>query len=146
MKRRMMMVVLLTLAACHPAPATDTVQPASCTATNFRGETQAYVSPDYYYEGASLLCTNCVVYSGGDTSAAVQGLNGVTIQVRVGSATTNILYSGTVQSAPAGTWWANINVPASSGGTVFFQVKLIDAGTNSYIYPWKMIKTMAPLR
>jgi hypothetical protein len=69
----------------------------------------------------------------------------VTIQIRVGSAITNTLYSGTVQDAAAGKWCATVTVP-SNMSPAFVQVKIIDASTNSYIYPWKMVNTMAPLR
>lgn len=125
--------------------ADDSVEPSSCTTTNYRGEAQGYVAAGSYYEGASLLFTNCVLYSGGSTSSPVQGLAGVTIQIRVGSAITNTLYSGTVQDAAAGKWFATVTVP-SNMSPAFVQVKIIDASTNSYIYPWKMVNTMAPLR
>lgn len=145
MKRMIQLVLVLSLVAFQGLFATDPVQPSSCTTTNFRGEAQAYAAPGYYYEGTSLLFTNCVLYSGADTNSGVQGLDGVTIELRVGSALTNRLYSGTVQEAAAGKWWANVTVP-SNMSPAFVQVKVIDANTNSYIYPWKMINTMVPLR
>ena len=146
MKRVKQFLVLgswFLVALCASA---DSVSPASCTTTNFRNEAQAYVSGNSYWEGTTLLLTNCVLYSGGDTSSPVQGLAGVAIQARVGLITTNTPYTGNVQVASNGTWWVSLNVPTNTGGSLFLQVKLTDAATNSYIYPWKMIRTMVPLQ
>ena len=146
MKSKLALCSMLFAAFAFGAKASDAVQPASCTITNFRSESQGYVSPEYFYEGASLLFTNCVLYKGSDSNSLVQGVNGVTIEVRVGSSVTNQLYLGTAQPPASNSWFSTVTVPTNSGGSIFMQVKVIDSVTNSYIYPWKMINTKAPLR
>ena len=136
----------LLFALCQEGAGSDMVIPASCTVTNCRGDAQSYASGASYYENTSLLFTNCVVYSGGDTSSAIQGLNAVTVQLRIGQIGLNILSTGTVQNATSGTWCATVSIPTNTGGSVFMQLKLIDSFTNSFIYPWKMIRTMVPLQ
>lgn len=136
--RRILVIALALLAA--GARAADAVAPASCTITNVRGEALEYVSDETYYEDTTLRLTNCVIYAGTSTNSAVQGLDGVTVQVSVGNTTTNIDYTATVQSAEAGSWWCDIVVPSFTPSP-YLQIKVTDASTNSYIYPWKMIRT-----
>jgi hypothetical protein len=127
--------------------ADDTVQPASCTATNFRGVASgAYASPDYFFEGTWLLLTNWVGHTGPTTNYPVQGLSNVVKEVRIGNTTSNILYTGNVQNATAGTWWALVKVPTNSGGSAWIQVRDLDSITNDYINPWLMINTKIPLK
>jgi len=118
----------------------DAVEPASCTFSNVRGESVGYVSTETYYDDATLRLTNCIAYSGTTTNSAVQGLSNVTVTVSCGTATTNVDYNATVMVASNGTWSCDIVVPSFTE-TPYVQVKLTDANTNSYIYPWKQIRT-----
>ena len=132
---------------CGVATAQSEVAPATAVVTNFRGEAEGYMTPDItYFQGTTILLTNCVAYSGGSTSSAVQHLDGVTVTVDVGSSTSNRTYAGTVISTNAGTWTSRIVVPDWALNPSV-QVKLTDstAGTNVYIYPWKNLKTKAAL-
>lgn len=137
-------IVAMAVSGLFPARAADAVQPASCTITNFRSETESYISGQYYFEGTTLLLTNCVMYSGTSTSSTPQGLSGVTIAVDVGTTTTNLSYAGTAISTNLGTWWASVTVP-SNLPTVYVQVKITDESTNTFIYPWKYMRTKASL-
>lgn len=131
------------LGLVYPVGAADAVSPASCSITNFRGEAEGYVSEYYYFEGTTLLLTNCHMYASTGTNT-VQGLSGVTITVDVGTTTTNLSYTGHAISTNLGTWWVSFPVPAGLP-TVYVQTKVTDANTNTYIYPWKMMRTKAAL-
>ena len=119
--------------------ADDVVASPSVTFTNIRDEAVVYVSDETYYQSTTLVFTNCQVYS--DTAGAViQGLSNVTVDVSIGTVATNVDYVGSVTSITGGTWSASITVPSFVGAPQV-QVKLTDSLTNSYIYPWKVIRT-----
>ena len=123
----------------------DTVAPASVTFTNTRGDVaNTEISPTYFVEGTTLLMTNCVIYSGSTTSSVVQGLDGVAVELRVGDLFSSTAYTGTVQVAASGTWWKAITVPTNYT-SLFLQLKVTDAATNSYIYPLRMIRKTDPM-
>jgi len=143
MKRLSAMLIMGLLVMATPGVASS-VTPQSVTFTNIRDEAQAYCSETYYYQGTTLVLTNCVMYSGTSTNSARQGLTAVTIEVRVGATTTNVPYTGTAIVATNGTWWCNITVPTFVS-TPYLQVKVTDASTNTYIYPWKIIHTLEAL-
>ena len=124
--------------------AADAVEPASVAVTSLRGEAIVAVSQSSFFEGTTLRLTNNIAYAGTTTNSARQGLSNVVIEVRVGSLTTNVPYSGTVASATNGTWWCDIQIPTNLS-SVYLQLKLTDATTNSYIYPWKVINISQPL-
>ena len=148
MKKMKILVVVGSLCAMLSALClfADTVAPASVTFTNARADVvNGTVSQTYYVEGTTLLMTNCVIYSGGTTSSAVQGLDGVAIEIRIGDLFSSTAYTGTVISAASGTWWTSITVPTNYAST-FLQLKITDASTNSFIYPLRIIRTVQPLR
>jgi uncharacterized protein (TIGR03437 family) len=124
----------------------DDVAPATLSITNVRDEAQAYVpnGSTYYFEGTTLRLTNCTMYAGTSTNSSAQGLDSVTIDIDVGTTSTNVNYSGTAQVASNGTYYCDITVPENLA-TAYIQVKITDASTNVYIYPWKMIRTKDPL-
>lgn len=130
-------------AMVYPASAADAVQPASCCITNIRDEAESYISGLYYFEGTTLVLTNCHMYAS-TTTSTVQRLSGVTIKVDVGTTTTNIQYTGHAISTNLGTWWVSFPVPVGLP-TVFLQTKVTDVNTNTYIYPWKMMRTKTAL-
>ena len=141
MKRmRLMMasaVVALVVGLVVFAFAGDAVTPATCTFTSARTDTQSYVSDTEYYRGSSLLLTNCLILT---TGGATQGLDAVTVEVRWGSTASMLCYTGTVQSAAAGTWWMSFTVPTNYEAPNI-QIKVTDSNTNSYIYPWRLVHT-----
>lgn len=126
------------------ALAGDVVEPASGTVTSLRSEAQGYLSSSYYFMGSTLRLTNCVIYAGTTTNSAVQGLDGVAIELKVGTAATNVTYAGTAIVASNGTWWCDITVP-DFVTVPYLQIKVTDENTNSYIYPWKIIRTQTSL-
>jgi len=145
MKRAMVVIAAVYAVIFGLAKAQDLVEPASCTFTNFRGEAETYVSGTYFFSGSTLRFTNCVVYAGTDTNSAVQGLSGVTCQVKIGTSTSNIAYTATVTSTNLGKWACDVLIPTNMTSTLYMQLKLTDAYTNSYIYPWKMINVKSSL-
>lgn len=127
------------------ASASDAVEPASCTVTNWRSEGISAVSSLNYYEGSTLRFTNCVVYAtGSDTNGTIQGLTDVDVDVTIGTSSTSVTYQASVTHAAAGKWACDVLVPSWTG-QLFLQVKLTDVYTNSYIYPWKNISRQEPL-
>jgi hypothetical protein len=61
------------------------------------------------------------------------------VDLAVGNLFTSIVYSATVQVATSGTWHCTITVPELAQFEV--QVRIIDAATNTYIYPTKGMST-----
>lgn len=139
-----MLAGLVIGVAAGIAFAGDAVAPASCTVTNLRGEAQGYISSTYYFSDSTLRLTNCVLYSGTSTNSAVQGLDAVSIELKVGTASTNITYAGEAIVASNGTWWCDITVPTFVS-VPYLQIKITDENTNSFIYPWKIIRTQTSL-
>jgi len=138
-----MLPMLAALALPLVSRATDSVAPETVAFNSVRSEAQASISPTEFYRGSSLLMTNCVLYAGTSTNALRQGLVGVEIEVRVGTAEDNTAYTGNAASTN-GDWYCTVTVPTNmlSG---FVQVKLTDGGTNVYYYPWKTFATRSPL-
>lgn len=136
--------LLFFLCVVFPVAASDAVTPAQLTMNSIRDEVVGYPTDVSYFEGSTLLLTNCVMYAGTTTNSAKQGLVDVTIQVKIGTATTNQTYSGTVQVASNGTWTCTASVPTNSG-QCYLQVKITDVNTNSYIYPWKILNHKSAL-
>lgn len=135
----------LAMTCCQlPAGAVDAVEPEATAWVSTRGA-DVQVLAGNFYQGTTLRLTNCVAYAGTTTNSAKQGLDGVTVQIRVGSTDGAQTYTGTVAGATSnGSWWANVVVPTNAGQQ-FLQLKLIDSQTNSYIYPWASIRTKSPL-
>ena len=132
--RKMLCLIVAGLVAVVVL-AGDAVEPNSCTFTNFRGEAVVSVPVGTIYRSTSLVFTNCVLYSGTTTNAAVQGLDGCTVQVSVGDLSTNTDYTATVTSTNLGKWGCAILIPDMA--TFLIQVKVTDGQTNSYVYPSK---------
>ena len=141
---RFTLYALLFTLYVFPASAADAVVPASLTINNVRDEGMVYATDASFFEGTTLLLTNCVMFSGTTTNSARQGLSEVTIQVKVGNATTSTAYTGSAQIATNGTWSCLAAVPTNSG-QCYLQVKITDSTTNSYIYPWKQLNHKPPL-
>jgi hypothetical protein len=138
-------LLALSLLAIGSALATDTVAPASVTFVNCRSDAvNSAISNTGFVENTTLLMTNCVIYSGGTTSSAVQGLDGVTVEIRIGDLFSSTAYTGTVINASAGTWWKSITVPTNYQ-SLFLQLKLTDAEANTFIYPLRIIRTVEPM-
>ncbi len=132
------------------ARADDYVAPATLSITNFRGvATGTAASESEFFMGSSLLLTNCVCYSGADTNSAVQGLDGVTLELTLRpTAITSTVVSASALVASNGTWYATATIPVAEGGDTswcWIQLKLTDATTNTYIYPWQKIITRKAL-
>jgi hypothetical protein len=137
--------VVLASGVAWMAMATDTVSPAQSSPTFARSESYASVSGGPFYKGATLLLTNCFCSSGTGLSPT-QGLSGVICEIKVGNATTTWLTTtGTVQSAASGTFWVSFVIPTNADNSCILQLKLTDAATNSYVYPWKTIPVRSAL-
>ena len=145
--------ILLTLAAAvlisdlwvSCLKANDEVAPAIVSFNWVREEGVGQISSVNYYEGTTLLFTNCAIYAGTTTNSARQGLTGVTMELRIGNTTTNIPYTPTPQLATNGTWWGSVMVP-SNITPCYLQMKLTSAITNIYILDWKTLNWKTPLR
>ncbi len=140
MKRILLSVLGLVVCMALNVRAADAVEPVSVVWTNIRDEAQDYISSAYFYYGTTVRGTNLVMYAGTSTNSARQGLDGVTIDVNIGTTSTNLPYVGAAIDASNGTWWVDFVVP-SNIATVYIQTKITDTNTNIYIYPWKMMRT-----
>jgi hypothetical protein len=121
--------------------AADAVEPVSVAITNKRAEAAATISGlGTVYQGTTLVFTNCQLYADA-AGTTKQGLDGVTVQIAVGTLTTNITYTATTQGAASNGLWfcTGVAVPQLTG--FFVQVKVTDSLTNSFIYPNKAINT-----
>jgi len=128
-------VAVLAAVVASPAAA---VEPASVTATNFRGQAQSPISEQTFFQGTTLLFTNMVSYSGTTTNSALENLTNVTVEIRIGATEVNTAYTGTVYGASSMYWWKSITVPTNLNSAVM-QLKLIDGSGNIYIYPHRTI-------
>ncbi len=137
--------VVFMVSLAGVAQATDTVAPAESSPIFTRSELYASVTNGPFYKGATLMLTNCFCSAGVDTHTT-QGLSSVTCELKIGSATaTWLTTTGTVQSAAAGTFWVSFTVPTNADNSALMQLKITDAATNSYIYPWKTIPVRSAL-
>ena len=119
------------------APAADSVAPASAGLTSIRGEVSRTVNVGACYRGTTFVLTNCIVYAD-TTGVTTQGLDGVTVQVAIGTnGVCTLTNTATVTSAADGKWTTSFTVP--SAPSVSLEVKITDALTNSYVYPSKII-------
>jgi hypothetical protein len=145
MKKSMLaLTVVICAIVALSARAGDAVAPAAVTFTNFRGEAENRIAETSFYRGTSLMFTNCVLYAGTSTNSALQGLDDVDIEVKIGNTSTSITYVATGSDTNNGLWWCSITVPTNITYP-YVQVKLTDENTNSYIYPLKTINTKAQL-
>jgi len=135
--RKLAIVGGLILAGILPARADSQVEPQTCTFTNKRAEAaQSVTWAGTLYRSGTVLFTNCLLYAD-SLGLTVQTLTNVTVQVSVGSLTTNIDYTATVLSTNGGTWFKSVTVPDLASWTI--QVKITDSLTNTYIYPAKVM-------
>lgn len=142
MRRIIMMTVAAMLLTIGVSRADSQVAVPSCTFTAYRGEGANYVSSDEFYRGESLLFTNCVLGLGSDSTAGWQGLTNVTVVISVGTTSTNNDYTATVVTGIAtNTWFYKFTAFPTNWEAPNIQIKITDSGTNSYIYPWKLIHT-----
>jgi opacity protein-like surface antigen len=137
------LVAALACLAALTAAAADAVQPATLTITNYRGQASAQVSAQPLFQGATLLFTNCPLLNDVSPTGAVQGLNGVAVDVAIGNAQTNVHYAANIVSTNLGLWSQEITVPPLN--LVNIQVRITDALTNVYYYPWLYFSTTAPM-
>ena len=137
-------LLLILLAPFFPARAADAVEPASVSFNCFRGEAITAAAQSYFFESTTLRLTNCVAWSGTTTNSARQGLASVAVEVKVGTLSSNVAYSGVVEVATNGTFGCDITVPTNMA-SVFLQIKLTDSSTNVFIYPWKVLNISRPL-
>ena len=130
------LIVVAALCAATTAlviAANDVVTPATASKALARSPTLDAI-PGAFYKGTTLLLTNMQCFS--DAAGVVtQGLTGVAVYVTAGPVGAVTQYTGTVNNATAGLWWCSITAPTNTGD-LFLQVKLIDASTNTFIYPW----------
>lgn len=131
---------LVSLLAVWPVQAADSVEPSSTSITNIRDEADQTI-PGEFFVDSTLLLTNNVMFSD-SVGITNQGLDGITIEVRVGRPSTNVLFLGTPIVTNLGTWWVSFPVPSDVIADQFnVQVKIIDLQTNTFIYPWKKFNT-----
>jgi hypothetical protein len=142
MNRTVCTLTLIAVAFCLAAVAGHSVEPTTATFNSVRGEAQASVSGTFY-KSTTLVLTNCVMYSGTTTNTARQGLDAVTVEVRAGTTDSNTAYTATV-SDTNGIWGCRLTIPNLPSS--YLQVKITDASTNVYIYPWKVLVADQPLQ
>jgi hypothetical protein len=122
--------------------AADTVQPTTATFSCLREEGISYINSTTYYLGTSINFTNCLLYAT-NTAANLQGLSGVTIQLKWGDPTTNQTFTPVVQNTN-GVWCLSMTAP-TNWLSPYIQIKITDGTANSYIYPWKMIRMQSAM-
>jgi len=150
MKNRLLVIAgvigLMTLVAGR-ALAGDVIAPVTVTFTNFMGgSVNSQISQTHFIEGTTLVFTNCKMYVGATTNSAVQGLDGVTVEVRVGDLFTSVAYTGTVYAVGGLTnfYWVSTTVPTNKENA-FVQLKGTDSLGGVGIWPLKQMLIDAPL-
>ena len=129
---------LCLLASLAPA-----ATPVSASVTNLFGEEEDYISQADYFWGTTLLLTNCIAYAGSTTSSPRQDLTGRTLQLKIGSISSNLSYTAYPSDASNGLWWASIIIPTN---WAIPKIQLTIDPTNSpIIYQPKLLKAKQPL-
>lgn len=119
------------------------VEPASLSITNLRAATSiAWASQASFWQGDTLMLSNCVMFAGAGTNSARQDLTTVAISVKYGNSTTNISCTGYPIVATAGTWWCSGSLP-SNAIPCYLQVTITSNG--SYTYEHQQINTRQKL-
>jgi len=140
MKKIVASVVLV--AVLFAAAIAGEVTPAQCEMTNLRDVTTvANVTATEFYQGDTILFTNCVMYTGATTNSAVQDLDGCDITVRLGSGSTVSTNSGAAIVASNGTWYCSATVPAVDP----CYVEVTVSNVSTYTYQQQMIQTKTHL-
>jgi hypothetical protein len=120
------------------------LSPATAAVTNLRSESSSdYVSQEEFFRGMPLLLTNCIAFAGASTSSPRQDLTGLTLTLAVGTVSSNFTNAAYASDPTNGAWWAQITVPTNFEAPAL-QFKISDT-TNTFIYPWKLLKTKQPL-
>jgi hypothetical protein len=145
--KKIALAIAMALALYGASRAADAVEPANTTYNSIRGEAVGAVPGGQYYQGTTLLLTNCICFS--DTSGIVtQGLGDVSVTLTVGNSSSNVEYSATTYAsggdAVTNMWTATITV-IDGETTQNLQLKLEDVSGNIYIYPWKILQNKASL-
>ena len=118
------------------------LEPATASITNLRDEAESYISQTELYRGAPFLLTNCIALAGPLSNSPRQDLSGLSLILNIGTTSSNTSYPA-YMSNTNGTWWARFNVPTNWDAPKL-QLKLTNS-TDIFIYPWKILKTKAPL-
>lgn len=121
------------------------LSPTQVTFTNFIGEADAYL-PAQYIRGSTVCLTNCVIYQGLNVASGIQTLTNVTVVARVGApGYTSTIYTGTVQSASAGTWGIP-SITLSTNVYINIEIRLTDENNTTVIIPgWKLLNLRTSL-
>jgi hypothetical protein len=144
---KMLYVILIAMIMLPFGVATsDEVEPATVELTLVRDVAQVnYASDSTYYQLDTLSSSNPVLYTGSDTNSPVQNLDGCSIEVvvggTIGNVSTTLTAVGYVISTNAGTWGAEVTIPAISPCNI--QVTVSNAA--SYTYQWQKVTTKAKL-
>jgi len=134
-----LVTILMALVIGSAAYALD---PAQCTITNIRSDTaNSFVPGGDFYKSATLLWTNCICYT--SSTGTIQDLTDITLELRLGSTSTNVPYVPTVMDEASGTWWVSMTTPTNANPRV--QLKLTHTNGTIYIYPWKVLRTAQAL-
>lgn len=140
--KKLLSVSVAVLVLIGSVCAGDAVEPAILTGlTNSRSDSVTFYNATEYYRGATLRFTNCVLLV---TNSVIQGLDGVTMELKWGTEATNHVFTPTVTSTNLGKWTLSLTVP-TNWASPYIQIKITDALTNSYIYPWRMLHTKASM-
>jgi len=135
MKNYFLLGALVLAVFLGTAKAADSVEPASLSVTNNRNDSVSYLSETVFYKNASLLWTNCTLQT---TGTVVQGLSGVAIELKWGNSLSNLTFTPIVTSTNLGKWTLNMTIP-EGWDMPSIQIKVTDAMSNSFIYPWRLI-------
>lgn len=134
------LVVFVTIMRCARA---DAVVAANVTITNLRDTASIELaSAGVFFQGDSILLTNCVIYTGSTTSSPVQNLDGVAITVTVGSETLTVTNTGTAMVTNLGTWWATSSIPV---GVNPAYIEVTVSNESIYTHQWQKLSTKVHL-
>ena len=142
MKKLVMVMAAVVVAAGMAVAAADAVDPVSITCTNARTDSISYVNATEYYRGATIVWSNCVMLT---TGAATQGLNLCAVEMKWGLSTTAQTFNASIGGGASSNVWNLSMTCPTNWEAPYVQLKVTDSNTNSYIYPWMMIHTKASL-
>jgi hypothetical protein len=119
------------------------LDPQSCTITNLRNEANQPISTYEFYQGYSLVFTNCLAR--GASLSSTQDLTDCLLILKVGLASSNVSVTCAVQNATQGIWSAVITLPTNTTTPyVFLSVSNTNSSVN-FPYPLKILNTRPAL-
>ena len=138
---KLLSTICLIVVVAGATFAADAVESPSYTITNALNDSSTFITSDTLFQGTTISLTNCITMDTDNTTT--QGLDSVTVEFKIGTASDNTAYTGTVYAVGGVTnhWYLDSIVIPTNITTPYCQTKLIDSLSAVRIYPWLKLRS-----